>query len=73
MIYKIKGLRFTEEGTDEMEIIESQIFPTKEEAFAYIKENLSLHTYNDFIDTLVLTVDGVHYHYVEVEPVPEIL
>lgn len=70
MVYKLNCLTNTSEG-DEMMFLEAPVFQTKDEALEFIKNNQSFHAYNEFKDTLVLTVNGVVYHYVELVPVPE--
>jgi hypothetical protein len=71
MNYKINGLTVNENGEDELLEVANHIFTTKEEALTFIKDNISLQPYNEFKDTLVLVVDGVNYHYTELEPVSE--
>jgi hypothetical protein len=70
MVYKLNCLTTTSEG-DEIMLLEAPVFQTKDEALEFIKNNQSFHAYNEFKDTLVLTVNGVVYHYVELVPVPE--
>ncbi len=70
MVYKLNCLTTTSEG-DEIMLLETTVFQTKDEALEFIKNNQSFHAYNEFKDTLVLTVNGVVYHYVELVPVPE--
>jgi len=70
MVFKLNCLTTTPEG-DELMLLEAPVFQTKEDALAFIQANLSFHGYNEFKDTLVLTVEGVRYHYVELVPVPE--
>lgn len=71
MNYKINGLTVNQNGEDELVQIENHIFTTKEDALTFIKENLAFQPYNEFKDTLVLVVDGVSYHYTELEPIAE--
>jgi hypothetical protein len=71
MNYKINGLTINAAGEDELLEIANHTFATKEEALTFIKENISFQAYNEFKDTLALVVDGVSYHYSELEPVSE--
>ncbi len=71
MNYKINGLTVNQEGEDELLEVPNHIFATKEEALTFIKDNMAFEPYNEFKDTLVLVVDGVSYHYTELEPVAE--
>lgn len=71
MIYKINGLKVNVDGTDELVSLESPVFSTKEDAMTFVKENISFYAHTEYKDTLVLTIDGVQYHYVELVPEPE--
>lgn len=71
MNYKINGLTVNQNGEDELVQIADHIFTTKEEALEFIKDNVSFQPYNEFKDTLVLTVNGINYHFTELEPIPE--
>lgn len=73
MNYKINGLTVNSDGEDVLLEIENHIFTTKEEALTFIKDNISFQPYNEFKDTLVLVVDGINYHYTELEPIVEVL
>ena len=71
MNYKINSLTVNTAGDDELMEIANLTFATKEEALTFIKDNISFQPYNEFKDTLVLVVDGIKYHYTELEPVSE--
>lgn len=65
MAYQINGLKHTEAGVDELELL-SNTFETKEEAFQYVKDNLKLTTLSDDKDVIVLDNGEEEYHYFEV-------
>jgi hypothetical protein len=65
MIYQINGLKHTEAGVDELELL-SNTFVTKEEAFQYVKDNLKLTTLSDDKDVIVLDNGIEEYHYFEI-------
>ena len=71
MNYKLNGLTVNTDGDDELFEIPNLTFTTKEEALTYIKDNISFQSYNEFKETLVLMVEGIKYHYVDLEPIPE--
>lgn len=65
MAYKINGLKHTESGVDELELLENS-FETKEEAFQYIKDNLTLSVLSFDRDVVILDNGTEQYHYFEV-------
>lgn len=65
MAYKINGLKHTESGVDELELLENS-FETKELALQYLKDNLVLEILGDDRDVVVLDNGVEQYHYFEI-------
>lgn len=65
MAYQINGLKHTESGVDELELIETT-FETKELALTYLKDNLELVALTDEFDVVVLNTGTQTYHYFEI-------
>lgn len=65
MAYKINGLKHTESGVDELELLENS-FETKELALQYLKDNLVLSALEDVRDVVVLDNGTEQYHYFEI-------
>jgi hypothetical protein len=71
MSYKLNGLTVNENNENVLVEIANHTFATKEEALTFIKANISLQSYNEPLDILVLVVDGINYHYTELVLVSE--
>jgi len=65
MAYKINGLKHTEAGVDELELLENS-FETKELALQYIKDNLVLSVLSEDKDVVILDNGTEQYHYFEI-------
>jgi hypothetical protein len=65
MGFQINGLKHTESGVDELELINTT-FETKELAVTYLKDNLELVALNDEVDVVVLNTGTQTYHYFEI-------
>lgn len=65
MAYKINGLKHTESGVDELELLENS-FETKELALQYLKDNLVLAVLGDDRDVVILDNGVEQYHYFEI-------
>ncbi len=65
MAYKINGLKHTESGVDELELLANS-FETKELALQYLKDNLVLSALEDVRDVVVLDNGTEQYHYFEI-------
>jgi hypothetical protein len=64
MTYKINALK-KNEGTDEMVLLDN-IFNSTQEAFDFIKSNLSLNNVADNLNVVCMVINDVHYHYLEI-------
>ena len=64
MAYKINALK-KNEGTDEMVLLDN-IFNSTQEAFDFIKSNLSLNNVADNLNVVCMVINDVHYHYSEI-------
>jgi hypothetical protein len=65
MAYKINGLKHTESGVDELELLENS-FETKELALQYLKDNLVLEALDGDRDVVILDNGVENYHYFEI-------
>jgi hypothetical protein len=65
MAYKINGLKHTESGVDELELLENS-FETKELALQYLKDNLVLGVLDSDRDVVILDNGVENYHYFEI-------
>jgi hypothetical protein len=65
MAYKISGLKHTESGVDELELLENS-FETKELALQYLKDNLVLEALDGDRDVVILDNGVENYHYFEI-------
>jgi hypothetical protein len=65
MAYKINALKRTQEGSEELELLDNS-FETKELALQYLKDNLVLDELSYDMDVVVLVIGDKKYHYFEI-------
>jgi hypothetical protein len=65
MAYQINGLKHTEAGVDELEVL-AGTFETKELALQYVIDNLKITTLSEDKDVIVLDNGTEEYHYFEI-------
>lgn len=70
MAYQINGLKHTEAGVDELEVL-AGTFETKELALQYVIDNLKITALSEDKDVIVLDNGTEEYHYFEIITVVE--
>lgn len=70
MAYQINGLKHTEAGVDELEVL-TGTFETKELALQYVIDNLKVSPLSEDKDVIVLDNGIEEYHYFEIINVVE--
>lgn len=65
MAYQINGLKHTEAGVDELEVL-TGTFETKELALQYVIDNLKVSPLSEDKDVIVLDNGIEEYHYFEI-------
>lgn len=65
MAYQINGLKHTESGVDELEVL-AGTFETKELALQYVIDNLKITVLSEDKDVIVLDNGTEEYHYFEI-------